>query len=147
MTREEAINKLVNARYADEFQGDEELTTAHFMAIKSLEQEPCEDAISRELIKKELLKLWNSDGDKDYCMETLRDFIDELPSVTPKVNAIAIPDNATNGDMIKVMFPNISINETNRGFVLLESENDNVSIWNSWWNAPYKRGEVNEISN
>lgn len=40
MTREEAINKLVNARYADEFQGDEELTTAHLMAIKALEQEP-----------------------------------------------------------------------------------------------------------
>lgn len=44
----------------------------------------CEDIISREAVLKKILTLWNSDGDKDYCMETLRDFITDLPSVTPK---------------------------------------------------------------
>lgn len=46
MTREEAIKLLVNATYSDEWQGNEDLTTAHNMAIKALEQESCEDAVS-----------------------------------------------------------------------------------------------------
>lgn len=54
MTREEAINKLVNARYADEFQGDEELTTAHLMAIKALKQGSILDKIETEI--RELFK-------------------------------------------------------------------------------------------
>ena len=37
MTREEAIKLLVNATYSDEWQGNEDLTTAHNMAIKALE--------------------------------------------------------------------------------------------------------------
>jgi hypothetical protein len=37
MTKEEAIQMLVNATYSDEWQGNEDLTTAHNMAIKSLE--------------------------------------------------------------------------------------------------------------
>jgi hypothetical protein len=34
-------------------------------------------------VLKEIPALWNSNGDKDYCMETLRDFVTELPPVTP----------------------------------------------------------------
>lgn len=44
MTREEAIKLLVNATYSDEWQGNEDLTTAHNMAIEALEQE----TVSRE---------------------------------------------------------------------------------------------------
>jgi ankyrin repeat protein len=40
MTREEAIKLLVNATYSDEWQSNKDLTTAHHMAIKALEQEP-----------------------------------------------------------------------------------------------------------
>lgn len=40
MTREEAIQLLVNATYSNEWQGNEDLTTAHNMAIEALEQEP-----------------------------------------------------------------------------------------------------------
>lgn len=47
-----------------------------------IEQEPCEDSISRQSVIKEILRLWNSGGDKDYCMETLRDFVSEHPPVT-----------------------------------------------------------------
>lgn len=38
MTREEAIKMLVNATYSDEWQGNEDLTTANHMAIEALKQ-------------------------------------------------------------------------------------------------------------
>ena len=38
MTREEAIEMLVNATYSDEWQGNEKLTTAHLMAIEALKE-------------------------------------------------------------------------------------------------------------
>lgn len=62
------------------------------------------------------------------------------------VNAIPIPDGATNGDMIKAMFPNALISKDIDCYVV-EIEYDN---WDSsfkrtypqdWWNAPYERGE------
>ena len=81
MTREEAINKLVNARYADEFQGDEELTEAHLMAIKALSQEPCDDAISRQDAIDAIYEYEFSNWcDKDEVSTILND----LPSVTQK---------------------------------------------------------------
>jgi antitoxin component of RelBE/YafQ-DinJ toxin-antitoxin module len=43
---------------------------------------------------------------------------------------LTIPENATNGDMIKAMFPN-----------LVNSNMDLVDAFNNakkWWNAPYK---------
>jgi len=43
-----------------------------------------EDAVSRKEIQQKINRLWNSNGDKDYCMETLRDFVTELPPVVPK---------------------------------------------------------------
>lgn len=46
-------------------------------------EEPCEDVVGRQAVLKEIPKLWNSNGDKDYCMETLRDFVTELPPVVP----------------------------------------------------------------
>lgn len=50
--------------------------------IKVLKQETCWDSISRQSVIKEILRLWNCSGDKDYSMETLRDFVSELPPVT-----------------------------------------------------------------
>lgn len=38
MTREEAIKMLVNATYSDEWQGNEDLTTANHMAIEALKE-------------------------------------------------------------------------------------------------------------
>ena len=40
MTNEQAIEILANARYADDLQGNEELTTAHYMAIEALKTQP-----------------------------------------------------------------------------------------------------------
>ena len=50
------------------------------MAIKSLEQEPCEDAISREAV----LDLCDS-KDSEYKVSHLKEDVECLPSVTPTV--------------------------------------------------------------
>jgi len=43
---------------------------------------------------------------------------------------IVFPKNATNGDIIKALFPNVG-----RNFM-------NVIDLNLWWNAPYKAGDT-----
>lgn len=96
MTREEAekivrgITDKIECNTADiddwaEFWGFTREDYEEFLdtAIKALEQEPCEDAVNRKEIQKKINRLWNSGGDKDYCMETLRDFVIDAPSVTP----------------------------------------------------------------
>lgn len=60
----------------------------------------------------------------------------------PIYNAIIIPQNATNGDVIKLLFPQIESKTTN-GLVkvyYLDSSNeaDDITIFEEWWNAPYK---------
>ena len=91
MTREEAINKLINARYADEFQGNEELTMAHLMAIQALEQEPCDDAVSRQAVldviefeDKWILDANGHNKDTEIAFSGLKTRITNLPSVQPK---------------------------------------------------------------
>lgn len=78
MTREEAIKLLVNATYSDEWQGNEDLTTAHNMAIKALEQESVLDKIEEEikdtlyvdsLIFGELIDFKNGKIDADDVIE------------------------------------------------------------------------------
>ncbi len=58
-----------------------------------------------------------------------------------RFNAIIIPDNATNGDVIKLMFPNVKIDIVDNT-VLTNIDN---GLWFSleWWNAAYKK-EVKE---
>ena len=43
-------------------------------------------------------------------------------------HGVKIPDNATNGDMIKVLFPDEDLKSILRD--------------DFWWNSPYKRGET-----
>lgn len=63
-----------------------------------------------------------------------------------EVDAIEIPKNATNGDMIEKMFPNCEQKEhMNNGYFEMYFDNDlkNASymrVSKDWWNAPYKRG-------
>lgn len=63
---------------------------------------------------------------------------------TPTVNAIIIPEGATNGDMIKAMFPNTTFYDDtlDYGYVYDEvrcAENYMMTYSKSWWNAPYKK--------
>ena len=80
MTREKAIEKLKN--FADHCYPNEEF----LMAIKALEQEPCEDAISREDALMCMTGEYPADAKyspEDIISKHIRR-IKALPSVTPK---------------------------------------------------------------
>ena len=54
-------------------------------------------------------------------------------------NVTPLPDNATNGDVIKAMFPN----GTTAKFVTFMRFIDGEHYFNcseEWWNAPYQKG-------
>lgn len=86
MTREKAIKLLVNATYSDEWQGNEDLTTARNMAIKALEQEPCDDAVSRQAVLEMAYDMSEIDGEHftEPCMVVDVEDIQNLPSVSPQ---------------------------------------------------------------
>ena len=76
MLREEAIDLLDNLIGMIEDNHNSDYDKALKMAIKSLEQEPCEDAISRQTVL-DMMQLKMSDKE-------LYKAVYDLPSVTPK---------------------------------------------------------------
>ena len=50
-------------------------------------------------------------------------------------NGTPIPDNATNGDVLKIMFIPNRITRTD------DTVNVEYDFTNEWWNAPYQRGD------
>lgn len=91
--------------------------------------------IDADKYQKELLSAYD-----DVSMEF------EVLDRQPLISAIPIPEGATNGDMIKAMFPN-GKEYDNDGDVRYEIEIDFDYSFCSyfdgvWWNAPYK-GECN----
>lgn len=63
--------------------------------------------------------------------------VEQLPPVTQKsgkwINVndmLPIPDNATNGDVVKTLFSNTFDNFCER----------TTWEWNRWWNSPYQKG-------
>ena len=58
----------------------------------------------------------------------------------PTVNAVVIPDGATNGDMIKAVFPNTESRlDKNTGITLVRWEDGTTKCYKTeWWNAQYK---------
>lgn len=74
MTREEAIKWLKDHHSIDLNTQDDE---AHRMAIKALEQEPCEDVVSRT----EVLKLVRFNA---FHVKSQIKAIENMPSVTPQ---------------------------------------------------------------
>lgn len=92
------------------------------------------DKCDREVFYKEL---GTKDG-KDVCIfaETVFDMLEALPPV----NAIPIPEGATNGDMIKVMFPSVEVKEKNNCYEVYFGIGTASQYFNhQWWNAPYKK--------
>ena len=62
--------------------------------------------------------------------------IDEIDILhAPTVQAIPIPDNATNGDMIRAMFGGMELNESGN---MVYIEKLYFGFPRGWWNAPYK---------
>lgn len=83
MTREEQkmIQLVRESDVIDLTDGSELATASRYLfdvAIKALEQEPCEDCVSRE----EVLDLCNS-KDPEYKVSHLKEDVECLPSVTP----------------------------------------------------------------
>lgn len=60
-------------------------------------------------------------------------------------NGTPIPDNATNGDMIKAMFPNTEVDDYDYGKdpiidVYGIDDTEYITLRKAWWNAPYQKG-------
>jgi len=55
-------------------------------------------------------------------------------------DAIIIPDGATNGDMIRAMFPNVECGKDELGnvFIISSVQLGTIAFGESWWNTPYK---------
>ena len=88
MTNEEASFILANI---DRRVCDDELNDALDVAIKALEQQPCEDCISRKQALKETKALVRGNYDSEYIVETLK----MLPPVTPMAEQKAVLDKIT----------------------------------------------------
>ena len=81
-----------------------------------------------------------------YCPNCGEKMEDEIMT-REEVNIIEIPKNATNGDMIKAMFPDSEIKEirgTFKGDLLgyrtwLGGRSQDFLL--DWWNEPFKRGK------
>ena len=54
-------------------------------------------------------------------------------------NGTPIPDNATNGDVIKAIFPNSDIEER-RTYVKIVDGDYLLPCAYLWWNSPYQKG-------
>lgn len=81
--------------------------------------------------------------------------IKEMLEDAPIVNAIPIPDDATNGDMIKAMFPKAEFNNampfTDGRWETMNLDTENrlraiykptqLRTYTDWWNAPYRKVE------
>lgn len=93
MTREEASFCLANI---DRRVCDDELNEALDIAIKALEQEPCEDTISRQIIsdyvESHIQEINTGYGDLNkHTNKILRmvvDYIESMPSVTPQPQTV-----------------------------------------------------------
>jgi len=76
--------------------------------------------------------------DKDY--EKLKDGHIPFSILDVMQNGTPIPDNATNGEIMQMMFPNgvTAKFATFMRFVVGEDEYINCAY--DWWNAPYQKG-------
>lgn len=88
----------------------------------------------------------------NYELETTEMFLTSFKKLQ------VLPDNATNGDMVKAMFPNVDIKShiNLSGIKTVDIDfKDNMfggvysehTFSKDWWNAPYKRGVDDESIN
>jgi hypothetical protein len=75
----------------------------------------------------------------DEVRQHLNEKIDKVCQLAIQAleSSIPIPPNATNGDVIKAVFP--KVNKYNN--ILLEDGRKNILFGDDWWNAPYREGE------
>lgn len=61
-----------------------------------------------------------------------------INAMTSIANGVVIPDNATNGDVIRALFPNNHIDEMSHTVWI---GYDDMAFRKCWWNSPYKGGD------
>lgn len=86
------------------------------------------------------------DVNKITCENTWKEWSDDhgdyIACTAPTV--LTIPENPTNGDVIKALFPNIEIYDSEKmesvytGIPFGKYVGANVVCMRDWWNAPYK---------
>lgn len=96
-------------------------------------------------IPQEMFKATQTYYSNNTTRLSIKSCIEKIANGTP------IPNNPTNGDMIKAMFPNAII-EINELGSMVHVKYNNHTCWVNyeleWWNAPYKESEgVNEEKN
>jgi hypothetical protein len=86
MSKEEMIDTLKGLVFGTFNRTTAKEREALDMAIKALEQQPCEDAVSREAVKEMLTEEWTKymPMELDINLSFVLDKISTLPSVTPK---------------------------------------------------------------
>lgn len=78
---------------------------------------------------------WNKQVGSSKGLEDAIDIIYD----TPTVNAIVIPEGATNGDVIKAMFPDAEIEKWNEySTVRVWFGTEDTKFTMDWWNTLYK---------
>ena len=149
MTREEAIKNIKEHCYFANLipRAKEALD----MAIKSLEQEPCEDCINRQIIsdyvESHIQEINTGYGDlnkhTNKILRMIVDYIDNMPSVTPQepfMNKPCIAHQVCHEDKVKVLDKIRAEIEFKSRIVLKDTPNDD---WTVKWNECIK--EVLEI--
>ena len=79
--------------------------------------------------------------DKEDALDACRAEVWEgeaLADINSTKPILTIPENPTNGDMIKAIFPNVEVKEKNNGYEVYFGIGTAIQFFNhQWWNAPY----------
>ena len=81
---------------------------------------------------------------REATREERQSIQDYINSISQRVLTIPIPEDATNGDVIKAMFPNMEITRIQANCVIIQMVEPfyiSCAFSLNWWNAKYKRSE------
>lgn len=84
----------------------------------------------------------------DECIEG--EYVNALEmAIKALESSISIPSDATNGDVIKAVFPNATVYSFSYGYCVYSDEvvcpqNFMMSTSIDWWNAPYKEDKADD---
>jgi len=132
MTREEAIIILKDCELNPCVPKDKE---AADMAIKALNQEPCEDAISRHVVKEQMIKYGFNAPDM-----TVTEFVENLPPITPQTRWIPVSERLPKDNASYLV-------TVKQGYIMIGIWCGNPEYWENvvaWMPLPepYKESEV-----
>ncbi len=72
-------------------------------------------------------------------IESVREVVEIILDEAPTLNAIVIPENVTNGDMVKAMFDVEIVDDFYQSVgIKLNGSNYYIQFNKDWWNASYK---------